>query len=177
MKSKVTKSRISSLLERNKSERGNMFFFMFGMIMVMILVVGLAIDTAGTVSARQSTQNSLTSATVAAASQLNNQGLIDSNRARDVAYELYGKNRLNAPMLRCATAADASRVGGTLRKVDGCGFVVTHFSVTSSGQRGTAAVTMGTYECSPNTFLAVAIDEQCFHIASTGRIANSLEQN
>lgn len=168
---------VASWKKRQEQEHGNMFIFMFGLFLVMVLVVGVAIDTAGTVASRQGTQNALTNATVAAASQVNNhQGRIVKADAQAIAYDLYGKNRMNTPMTRCLTQADANKVGGVLRKVNNCGFVVTEFSVTNSGARGTSAVRMSTYECSPNTFMEMAIEETCYHITSTSRIASSTER-
>ena len=173
---------MKKLLARTRQEDGNMFILFLGTLLLMVAFVGLAIDTAGSINARQATNNTLSSATVAGASQTNPNGTIHSNRARATAIELYSQNRQNISMMRCATAADVP-AGGQLVGPSSCPFVLTDFTVRSGSENAarsggritTASVTMSVRECSPNFFMHMVQDELCFNVTSTGRLSTSVE--
>lgn len=176
--------RVTAFIEhKKKNERGNLFIFFLGTIMIMLAFLGLAIDSAATVNARQSAQNALTSSTVAAATQISSNGRINAADAKEVAIDLYMKNRRSIGIIRCATRADVP-TGGSLVGDSRCPFVMTAFTVRTAAQNSsatngritTASVTMSVRECSPNFFLRPVMKEMCFTVTSTGRLSNATEQ-
>lgn len=153
-----------------------------GLMLVMIAFVGIAIDTSATVHARQAVFNELNTATVAAATQVNPNGTINTTAARNIAVDTYMKNRRNIPILRCSKSGDVPS-GGSLQGDPNCRFAMTKYQVRTAAQNksatgnviDTASVTMSVRECSPNFFLSVLIKETCFTVTSTGRLSSALQ--
>lgn len=164
----------SRLLARLRSEDGGGgFIFIFLSIPLIMLCFGLAIDGAQGRYMRTTVQGNVSTSVAAGATQLNlNRGTINLSNARQVTVELYSLNRRNFNRgVRCATAADAAKYGGTLKKdADGCGWILKSF--TRSEDRRT--LEMHVIEFAKTNWLSgIGIKEFPMNVVASSRIAQN----
>lgn len=157
-------------LARFKSrEEGNASLVTILLLMpVIILLLGLGIDSAKGNYARQSVDGNLQTALVAGASQLDtNTGRINFNAAKNLAITQYTDNRANyGKTLRCATASDLEP-GETLQG-GSCKWILTEFTISSDRQ----SIHMKVREFTPNLWLHhVGLDEYTLRLSGSASIS------
>lgn len=170
---------IRKLFSRN--EDGNLFLWYLAAFGVMIGIFGLAVDTSFNVYSRNSLQNALDSAVVAAASQVqthtNGDIGIDYDRAYDTMTSVYDQNRDNVPGMVCSRTTTAKginklRSGENFAGKSRC-WILTDLTVDAS--KGTISAKVREYK--PNYFLKmIGITYQEFQLRSTAHLTHNLEQ-
>lgn len=157
-------------LNKRTNEQGNSFVLYVMLMLLMLGIFGLAVDTAINVYTRNAIQSALDTATRTAAQQTNisnGRVVIDQTRARQVAEDIYRKNRpgtgtSGGAMLVCQPGAQCFRVTG--------------FSVGVDPITGQRYVEMRVSEKRNNLFMSyIGVKQQTFQVVSRARFAVNLE--
>lgn len=166
---------------KKRNEDGNLFLWYVVAFGLMMGIFGLSVDFGFSTYARNSLQNSLDSAAVAGAAEVQTIGsggiIIHEQRALATIEELYDKNRSNVPDAVCSRQINydgmnrlrsGERRGGT----DSC-WIISDYDVDN--RNGTLTVSVREYK--PTYFIKmIGIPYQEIQLTATARLTADLEQ-
>lgn len=166
------------MLKRN--EQGNLYLWYAVALALMMGIFGLAVDFSFNTYARNTLQNSLDSAVVAAASETktaeNGRINIDKNRALNTIETLYDQNRENVPDAVCSRQVSYDNIddlkGGETRAGAQSCWIISDFRINNNA--GTMTISVREYK--PNYFLKmIGLPYQEIQLTSTARLTSNLE--
>lgn len=166
-------------IHTSPKEDGNLLIWYVACFFVLMGVFGVAVDTSFNTYARNTLQNSLDSAVVAAASKTtpttDGRIIINKQQALNTIESLYDQNRKSVPDAICNSSTKYKvthpRSGESYMGNGNC-WVMTSFRVNESA--GTISVSVREYK--PNYFLKMlGLQQQEFRLNSTARLTHTLE--
>lgn len=165
-------------LKKRRNENGSLYIWYLVGFSLMMGLVGLSVDIGFNTYARNTLQNSLDTAVVAAASKTtttsNGNINFDSTAAKNTIINLHSKNRQNVGGIYCASQIEGlnSLKAGESFAGSGRCWILTEFRINQS--RGTITASIREYK--PNYFIKMmGIDHQEFQLTSTARLTSHLE--
>lgn len=161
------------------NEEGNLLIWYVGCFFVLMGIFGVAVDTSFNTYSRNTLQNSLDSAVVAAASKTNSTAngsiVINKEQAVKTIEALYDQNRKSVPDAVCASNTvyniTPKKTGEKYMGNGNC-WVMTNFKINASA--GTISASVREYK--PNYFLRMlGLPTQEFRLTSTARLTHTVD--
>lgn len=167
-------------LPKQKNEDGNLLIWYVCAFFVLMGVFGIAVDMSFNTYSRNTLQNSLDSAVVAAASKTQSTAggrvVINKAEAKNTIAGLYTQNRKSVPDAVCLSKTKYKvtkrQAGEQYMDAEKC-WVMTDFKVNTA--QGT--ITASVREYKPNYFMRmIGVPTQEMRLTSTARLTHTYEQ-